>query len=383
LFASTLYLLALEERRQLSSRFGKRFFQKAKRITRAHPLPPRLREKLRSSSDFRRRFFEKRFFLKQFPGNKFQKKQKYFVFLLDRIHKLARITACLFYKATKRQSDKATKRQSDKATKRQSVKSKNKSFTLLEIIFTIVIIGILLAIFLPVMSSIKLAAQKVKDQSNLKTIAAAWRECAINRGWVIDGKDKDDSNTAKATVFVQQMAGRFQENKISNIVLNDPCVYVSPGDKYASQVREENVCKIVNTNITWIDSWRPIQNFMVSSSDYFFSYCFIMGVPAYASLDTTPLGFTRGLRVDGKWDEKAGLYASKGGYVVYCDGHTVWFDGNKPTRFLKWDQSGYTSDIREAVPSSAFITCGNNRTKTDYTSDGKLVILRHAGTGDD
>jgi hypothetical protein len=46
----------------------------------------------------------------------------------------------------------------------------------------------LLAIFMPVMSSVKLAAQKVKDVSNLQAIAAAWRECVINRGWVVDGR---------------------------------------------------------------------------------------------------------------------------------------------------------------------------------------------------
>jgi prepilin-type N-terminal cleavage/methylation domain-containing protein len=100
--------------------------------------------------------------------------------------------------------------QSDKATKRQSVKSiesKSRAFTLLETVFTITIIGILLAIFLPVMSAIKLSAQKLKDASNLQKVAAAWRECAINRSWVIDGKE-DDHKTLKITVFIQQMAGR-------------------------------------------------------------------------------------------------------------------------------------------------------------------------------
>ncbi|MDR2812705.1 MAG: hypothetical protein LBB05_02905 [Puniceicoccales bacterium] len=55
---------------------------------------------------------------------------------------------------------------------------------------------------------------------------------------------------------------------------------------------------------------------------------------------------------DGTWDEEAGLYGSKGDYVVFCDGHVTWFDGSKPAKFLKWDQSGYTSKIYEAVPLS-------------------------------
>ncbi|MDR2372409.1 MAG: type II secretion system GspH family protein [Puniceicoccales bacterium] len=55
--------------------------------------------------------------------------------------------------------------------KAANVKLKNKkSFTLLEVVFTITIIGILLAICLPVMSAIKLSAQKLKDQSNPKKL---------------------------------------------------------------------------------------------------------------------------------------------------------------------------------------------------------------------
>jgi hypothetical protein len=137
---------------------------------------------------------------------------------------------------------------------------------------------------------------------------------------MIDGKE-DDHRTLKITVFIQQMAGRrIGENKISNMVLNDLYVHVSARDNYASKVQTESICKIISTNTTWID-WTSVSNFMVSAADYFFSYCFVMGLPAHAPLDTTPLGFIRGLRADGKWNEKAGLYGSKGDYVVYCDGH--------------------------------------------------------------
>jgi hypothetical protein len=119
------------------------------------------------------------------------------------------------------------------------------------------------------------------------------------------------------------------------------------------------------------------------SGDYIFSYCFVLNLPAHVPLDTTPLGFTRGLRADGKWDEKAGLYGSKGGYVVYCDGHTTWFDGSKPAKFLHWNGKQYTSDIRQTVPNDTVITCGNPGVNANYKSDGELVILRHAGTGGD
>jgi prepilin-type processing-associated H-X9-DG protein len=258
-------------------------------------------------------------------------------------------------------------------------KSKSKSFTLVEIVFTISIIGILLAILLPAMSAIKLSAQKVKDVSNLKKIAEAWRECAINRGWTFG------EGEIGVTIFMEQLAGRGKPSA-SDMVLNDANVYISPGDKYASKLKRG-----IET-LTYLDSYWGVNYMDVLDNTSSFmnslsynaqriSYCIVCNLPANAPLGTTPFAFTRGLREDGKWDEKAGLYGSKGGYVVYCDGHVTWFDGSKPAKFLKWDQSDYTNDIRGAVPNSSWIACGNDGTKTDYKSDGKLVILYHAGTG--
>jgi prepilin-type processing-associated H-X9-DG protein len=269
--------------------------------------------------------------------------------------------------------------QNDKTTKRQNirnVKIKNQSFTLLEIVFTITIIGVLLAICLPAMSAIKLSAQKLKDVSNLQKIAAAWRECAVNRGWTFG------EGEIAVTLFVEQLAGRGKTNT-SDIVLNDANVYISPGDKYASKLCHEVLTCLDSWGITYKDAFVNTSSFMNSSTinAQRISYCLIANLPAHAPLDTTPFAFTRGLRVDGKWDEKAGLYGSKGGYVVFCDGHVTWFDGDKPAKFLHWNGQEYTSDIRKAVPSSTWITCGNDGTKTDYPSNGQLVILYHAGTG--
>ncbi|MDR1366600.1 MAG: prepilin-type N-terminal cleavage/methylation domain-containing protein [Puniceicoccales bacterium] len=290
----------------------------------------------------------------------------------------------------------------EKTARRESVKSK-KSFTLVEVIFTISIIGILLAILLPAMDAIKFAARKVKDMSNLKKIAEAWRECTINRGWLIDGVEilgvqgDDDNGTRKISVFMEQLAGLNQKN-ISDMVLNDSNVYISPGDKYASKLNYETITYFCTSGwqlnqIIYIGTYGPkygalasTSNFMTTKEVRHISYCFVCGLSADVPLNTTPLGFTRGLREDGKWDERAGLYGSKGGYVVYCDGHVTWFDGDQPARFLKWDGSGYSSDIRDAVPggtinTGVFITCSNKGIKTDYKSDNKLVILYHPGAG--
>jgi prepilin-type processing-associated H-X9-DG protein len=131
--------------------------------------------------------------------------------------------------------------------------------------------------------------------------------------------------------------------------------------------------------------WSGVNNFMNTSGNYFLiSYCLTTKLTANVPLETTPIAFTRGLRVDGKWDEKCGLYGSQGGYVVYCDGHVTWFDGNRPARFLKYDRSGYTSNIREVIPSGSYILCGFYP-KYNYRSDpndaSTLVLLYAWGEG--
>ncbi|MDR2812225.1 MAG: hypothetical protein LBB05_00305, partial [Puniceicoccales bacterium] len=168
------------------------------------------------------------------------------------------------------------------------------------------------------MSAIKLSAQKVKDVSNLKKIAEAWREAVINRSWVIDGKEPEggDIGIPRISVFAEQLAGR-SKTSVSDMVLNDANVYVSSGDKYASKLRYETITCFNGWKITYVDVFINTLNFMSSSPNRIVSYCVVCNLPANVPLETTPFGFTRGLREDGKWDEKAGLYGSKGGYVIY------------------------------------------------------------------
>jgi prepilin-type processing-associated H-X9-DG protein len=81
------------------------------------------------------------------------------------------------------------------------------------------------------------------------------------------------------------------------------------------------------------------------------------------------------IKTDGTWDEKYGLYGSKGGYVVFCDGHVTWFDGSKPAKFLHWNGEKYTTDIRQALPNVAKI--GNGGVRGQYSN----LVIWGSGTG--
>jgi prepilin-type processing-associated H-X9-DG protein len=272
------------------------------------------------------------------------------------------------------------------STDRKNVKSKNKrSFTLVEVVFTISIIGVLLAILMLAMSAIKLSAQKIQDVSHLKKIAEAWHEAVINRGWILDGIGENGG--MKASAFVHQLAGRDKPS-VSDIILNDPYIYVSPNDHYASKIWKAAICDMRLGTVLNTGAFTSVNNAIIKNT-WLFSYCFVVNLPAHVPLNTTPLACTRGLRIDGKWDEKFGIYGAKGGHVLYADGHVVWFDGGRPAKFLKWDKTGYTSDIRNALPTGTWITCGDygtyiNNTPFLYASDDQTdhtLILFDKGTG--
>ncbi|MDR2200903.1 MAG: prepilin-type N-terminal cleavage/methylation domain-containing protein [Puniceicoccales bacterium] len=266
------------------------------------------------------------------------------------------------------------------ATQRNATQ-KLKAFTLIEVIFVFAIIAILLAILLPGMGTIKRSVQKLRDVSHLQKIREAWYEAVVNRGWDCGG------NVYCGEYFAWFLAG-YDRHSLSDMILNDPHVYISPGDKYASKVEKEAICYMGNNGTIepYTDpyTFERIQNFMIdpgSSYGALFSYCLISVLPANVPLDTTPFGFTRGLKVNGKWDEKAGLYGSSGGYVIYCDGHVVWFDGSKPAKFLKWDKSGYTNNIRQAVPNNVLLSCSGDGGYCE-SDDGIEVIISDSGTGE-
>jgi prepilin-type processing-associated H-X9-DG protein len=165
------------------------------------------------------------------------------------------------------------------------------------------------------------------------------------------------------------------------MVLNDASVYISPGDKFASKIKGKKVINyIYNGVIVWAAPYTLVTN-KIASNEHVLSYCLMINLPADCPLETTPLGYTRGLKKDGTWDEEIGLYGSKGGYVLFADGHVKWFDGSKQATFLKWDQTGYTHDIREAVPNDTWVSCLNYYAQAAYQGETAQVIIYQAGKG--
>jgi type II secretory pathway pseudopilin PulG len=261
-------------------------------------------------------------------------------------------------------------------TKRQAHPSRFNSFlafTLIEIVTVIAIIAIVLKISLATYGSIRQSAQKLEDQSKLKKIAAAWREAAIERKYdlYLTKRNPGVSYADYGTVYAFRLAGESKDARFypSTTVLNDPGVYVSSGDRYASKVVKpylvkgtggEGSFRLENFGLSGITNGDfPLSQSSNGVYRMLWSYCAICNIPTDADLSTTPIAYTRGLQDDGLWDKKYGIYGSTGGFIAFADGHVKWFDGDKPVKLLRWDRSGYTHNIREAVPADARFGCGS------------------------
>jgi hypothetical protein len=214
-------------------------------------------------------------------------------------------------------------------------------------------------------------ARRMKDSEKLKRIADVWKTFCNQFGSLAP-------NWPFYFVHALSWGNPNGWKGQDNVLLNDSYAYVSEEDKFAASVVKAAISGSSGDCRKCPGSYRPVQNEISIAIPL--SYCIIMRLPRGLPLDTTLLAFTRGLKTDGRWHSEYGLYGKAGGLVVFCDGHVKWFDGSAPACFLRWDRSGYSADIREAVPSTAFIT-GGHEMKTGITEDGFELIIRHHGTG--
>ncbi|MDR2372410.1 MAG: hypothetical protein LBD60_04665 [Puniceicoccales bacterium] len=177
--------------------------------------------------------------------------------------------------------------------------------------------------------------------------------------------------------------GWYSDLKKFPALITDPHVYISSADRYASPIVGESVIGDF-PNGSHGTAFKAVNNFMTNGNNVLFSYCLITRFESNVSLETTPVAFTRSLKENGLWGEKAGLYDSKGGFVAFGDGHVTWFDGDKPAKFLKWTGDGYTNNIQDALPrfgvaghpgDGAYIGCGSFLSGLESERDGSRILI--------
>lgn len=213
-----------------------------------------------------------------------------------------------------------------------------RGFTLIELLTVIAIIGILAAIVIPTVGTVREKAQRAVDANNLREIVKAA---------MIYAGDNNDRLPDPATIPPSVLSAAEKPFLWPGILarhgaLTDPTFYYAKNDPlfsghYPATILSPQSRSALDSGFT---SGRSLSVEFVGGLR--------LGDPA-----TTPVLFTRGLRPDGTWDPNTGVYKDAGGYVAYLGGNVQFYPGTATDKFTSNHSSRQTDNILEAIPYNA------------------------------
>jgi hypothetical protein len=221
-------------------------------------------------------------------------------------------------------------------------KSKSTLWIILAAIFVAGIggIGIFAAILIPTVGKVRETARRTVDASNLRQIVQAALISSNDHNGMLppvcissDGvPDESDLATIHAVAALLARSGG----------LYDVGMWFSGSDQRGKVSREA-----MNSSVSILDPISKNVRPEFANIDVF-AWDFATGLSTEMQ-PTTPVAWTRGLRTDGTWDPKNGVFGGDGGHVVFLGGNVQFFRELNGNPLIAPDGSS-TSNILEALP---------------------------------
>lgn len=224
-------------------------------------------------------------------------------------------------------------------------RSLSAGFTLIELLTVIAIIGILAAIFIPTIGTVREKAQRAVDANNLREIAkAAMVYAGDNNDRMPDpGSTPAPSITGGEKLYV--WAGLVAKSG----ALKDGGLYFANSDPKTDGTPPASVLDPADATHNALSA-----DFIAKTPSVELVGGLKLSDPA-----TTPLAFTRGLATDGTWDNNSdglgkSVYGDAGGHIVFLTGNVQFYKdlGDATTGKLVQTNGKPTNNITKTIPRS-------------------------------
>ena len=222
-------------------------------------------------------------------------------------------------------------------------RERSHAFTLIELLTVIAIIGILAAIIIPTVGTVREKAQRAVDANSLREILKAAQIYAGDNNDRLPDPQSIPGSTLSAGSPVYLWAGILAKNNI----LTDPSFYFAKNDPlYPATVPTD----ILTAGVAARNQVDP--DFGASTLAWEFVGGVKMGDPA-----TTPVAYTRGLQTDGTWNgdsssSTVAVYKDTGGFIAFLGGNVNFYPKTSGVFTSNGAGASKPSNLLQAIPFS-------------------------------
>ncbi|MES2693220.1 MAG: prepilin-type N-terminal cleavage/methylation domain-containing protein [Verrucomicrobiota bacterium] len=231
-------------------------------------------------------------------------------------------------------------------------------FTLIELLTVIAIIGILAAIVIPTVGTVREKAERAVDSNKLREVLKAAQ--------IYAGESNDQLPNPQTILTTQlttpQPAWRWPGILAKNKILEDPTFWFCKNDPAYNSALP--VQFIINPSA----ARNTLHNSFTNARSP--SWEFVGGVKM-SDAATTPVVYTRGLQPSGLWSATSGVYKDQGGFIAFLGGNISFYPNtqNQGTTVLSPFISNNTAgtsttrpvNLLQAIPFNAIQAANSAR----------------------